>query len=74
MSDNNNWNEWKNLVLHELKEQRVQHKELESQVLKIRTEDVPGIREEIASLKTMAAILGSLAGGIIVVIAKIFLG
>jgi hypothetical protein len=70
----NGWNEWKNLVLDKLEHQSVQHKGLQIEVLKIRTEDLPGIQQEIASLKTRAAIWGSLTGGIVVILARIFLG
>ena len=58
--EENSWNEWQKLVLDKLDT----IDEVKDDVKEIMTNDLPHIREEIATLKVKAGIWGAIAGAL----------
>ena len=58
--DNNGWDEWKNVVLRELKDIRTEQKETRS--------DVVNVRLDISRLQIKSGVWGAIGGAIPVVV------
>lgn len=68
-SDPNDWTTYQKLILHRLDAQHSDIQKVKDDVSGIRTEDIPGLKTEIALLKLKSGVFGALAGMIPVLIA-----
>jgi len=66
------WNEWGIHVLEELKNGRADREKLRDEIAKIRTEDIPELKTEIAMLKVKSSLWGAAGSAIIILITKLF--
>jgi len=64
----NGWEQWKNHVLLELKRASEERMNLQSEVVKLRTTDLPKIQTSIAMLNVKSGFWGATGAGVILLV------